>query len=198
MKLPVLLNLKDRRVLVIGLGKVGLRRLKTLCDYPCEVFAVGRGEYCPEGVTLLGEYYDEKHLKGMDLVVAATDNRRVNDAVVAACRTRNIMVNRVDNPEDCDFIFPSVVRRGDLSIAVCTEGASPALTGKIKKEIETQYDNDYTERIALLRSIREIILKTAQDSTLKRQKLTALTELSVEELQTEKEKYENYRRLQGQ
>jgi len=200
MNIPILLNVTDRNVLIVGLGKVGVRRLRTLCQYPCKVYAIGRleDENCPQGVTLLADRYEAKYLSGMHLVVAATDDRTTNDAVVADCREKNILVNRVDNPEDCDFIFPSVVRRGDLSIAVCTEGASPGLTKKIKNEIETRYGCDYARRLSLMRTIREIILETEKDPMLKRQKLQALVEMSEEDLQIEKEKYENYRRLQGQ
>lgn len=200
MKIPVLLNLKDRNALVVGLGPVGLRRLHTLRQYPCTVYAIGsdRDKRCPQEVPILASRYDEKYLNGMDLVVAATDDRATNDLIVANCKEKNILVNRVDDPDSCDFIFPSVVRRGDLSIAVCTEGASPGLTKKIRQELETRYGCDYASRLSLMRSIREAILETEKDPKLKQEKLRALIDMSEKDLQIEKEKYENYRRLQGQ
>ena len=78
--------------------------------------------------------------------MAATDNRELNQQIKRDCAALKIWCNRVDDPEDSDFIFPSVIRRGDLTLSVCTEGASPFLTKRIVDELADRYDDSYTEK----------------------------------------------------
>lgn len=130
----------------------------------------------------------ETALDGMDLVVAATDQRELNDQILENCKIRGIWCNVTDDPEHSDFIFPSVVRRGDLTISVCTDGASPTLTTQIKKELEEKYDESYAERLRLLKQLRRHLLKTDASSEEKKRQLRELTALTIEELQREVEK----------
>jgi len=88
----------------------------------------------------------------------------------------------VDDPEDSDFIFPSVLRRGDLTVSVCTEGASPFLTKSIVEELTDRYDQSYVEKTALLRLLRRAVLAGNATPSEKTEKLKELSQCSNEEL----------------
>ncbi|WP_195268246.1 bifunctional precorrin-2 dehydrogenase/sirohydrochlorin ferrochelatase [Eubacterium sp. 1001713B170207_170306_E7] len=193
MRGPVLLNFTGKKALVIGSGKVGMRRAETLAGYGCFVTCVDKNmeipEHPAENIRYVKAYCRiETALDGMDLVVAATDQRDLNAQILENCKLRGIWCNVADDPERSDFIFPSVVRRGDLTIAVCTDGASPTLTTQIKKELEEKYDESYAERLRLLKQLRRHILKTAPSAAAKKRQLKELAELTIEELQREVEK----------
>lgn len=94
----------------------------------------------------------------LDLVIAATDDPKVNTAVWEEARTLGCLVNVVDDPEHSNFILPAVVRRGELQIAISTGGASPALARRIREDLESQFGPEYGELAALLGELRPEIL----------------------------------------
>jgi len=98
-------------------------------------------------------------LAGQFLVIAATDNPAVNRSVFAEAQAAEILVNAVDDPPFCDFYFPSVVRRGDLQIAISTAGASPALAQRLRKEINALLPLDTGDWLAELGNLRREVLQ---------------------------------------
>ncbi|MBU4439335.1 MAG: bifunctional precorrin-2 dehydrogenase/sirohydrochlorin ferrochelatase [Acetobacterium sp.] len=190
MMTPLLFNLKNKKVLVVGGGKVAARRIVTLLENGMQVIAVSpdfseaiiKTENCQ--LTLIHAGYHKDQLTDIDLAVAATDNRELNHQIRTDCASLKIWCNRVDDPEDSDFIFPSVIRRGDLTLSVCTEGASPFLTKNIVAELANRYDESYTEKTALLRSLRQTILAGAGSQKQKTEKLKELANCSNAELRS--------------
>jgi len=191
MMTPLLFNLKNKKVLVVGGGKVATRRIGTLFENGAQVVCVSpQFSNClvktqDEGLTLVKGSYDSDQLEGIDLVVTATNSEAINAQVRKDCRRLGIWCNRVDNPDDSDYIFPSVIRRGDLTLSVCTEGASPFLTKAIVKDLSQRYDESYIERTALLRECRKRILEKGQDTQI----LKDLSDCTIEELKEQLEKY---------
>jgi len=94
-------------------------------------------------------------LEGMLLVIAATSLPAVNATVFQEARKRNILCNAVDDPENCDFYYPAVVRRGDLQIAISTAGHSPALAQRLRQELEAQFPPEYGEWVENLGQARK-------------------------------------------
>ena len=92
----------------------------------------------------LGRPYRAGDLAGYDLAFVATDKKRVNEAVFHEARSRGVWVNCADEPDRCDFILPSIVRRGGLVVAIGTGGSSPALSRAIREELEGYFTADYT------------------------------------------------------
>ena len=190
MMTPLLCNLKNKKVLVVGGGKVAARRIVTLLENGMQVIAVSpdfseaieRTEN--NQLTLISAGYHKEQLTDIDLVVAATDNRELNQQIKRDCQSQKIWCNRVDDPEDSDFIFPSVIRRGDLTLSVCTEGASPFLTKCIVDELADRYDDSYTEKTALLRLLRQAILAGDGSPQEKTAKLKELSNCSNAELRS--------------
>jgi precorrin-2 dehydrogenase/sirohydrochlorin ferrochelatase len=135
-------------------------------------------------LTQIHASYHKEQLTNIDLAVAATDNRELNQQIKMDCASLKIWCNRVDDPEDSDFIFPSVIRRGDLTLSVCTEGASPFLTKSIVADLTDRYDESYTEKTALLRLLRQAVLAGDEAQNEKTEKLKALARCSNAELRS--------------
>ena len=142
--LPIFTKLDNKPVLIIGGGEVALRK--------CRAFLQARGsvtlvapEFCHEllemaqenTVTLVHDYFSPEQLDGQMLVIAATDINAVNEAVFNAANERNIFVNVVDDQPKCSFIFPSIVDRNPITIAISSAGTAPVLARRLREKLET-------------------------------------------------------------
>ncbi|MGL4723394.1 MAG: siroheme synthase CysG [Scandinavium sp.] len=141
--LPLFAELKDRPVLVIGAGDVAARKIVLLRRAGARVRLVAR-EIAPEiaeqvesgDITMLAEEFDEAQIDTVFLVVAATDDAELNQRVFAAADARQRLVNVVDNPPLCSFIFPSIVDRSPLMVAISSSGSAPVLARLLREKIE--------------------------------------------------------------
>ncbi|MCS6953331.1 MAG: bifunctional precorrin-2 dehydrogenase/sirohydrochlorin ferrochelatase [Bryobacterales bacterium] len=136
---PVFLDLRGRRVLVVGAGRVGLRKIRGLLEAGAEVTVVdphGSPELERLPIHLRRRRFRRADVRRHVLVFAATDQRDVNRAVAEEARRLGIWVNVADNPAECDFLVPARVRRGNLQIAVSTGGQSPRLAAELRKKLE--------------------------------------------------------------
>jgi precorrin-2 dehydrogenase/sirohydrochlorin ferrochelatase len=163
---PVFIRLEDRHCLVVGGGAVGARKVLDLLEAGARVTVVSP-ELTPvladlaakgELIHLQGDFQEEQ-VQGMALVIGATDDMEVNARVSAAAQVRNIWVNIVDQPDLCTFIVPAQVRRGELTLAISTGGASPALARKIREELEELFGPEYGPYLALMQTIRTRVLE---------------------------------------
>jgi precorrin-2 dehydrogenase/sirohydrochlorin ferrochelatase len=167
---PIYLNLKGKQCLIIGGGKVAERKIEDLLDYEPlikvvsprfeeKIMAWGR-----EGVLSLQQrLFQEDDLDGSYIVFAATDNNELNHRVARLCRQRGILVNAVDDPPNCDFYVPSIIRRNSLALAISTGGKSPMLARKLRQDLEKIIGNEYGEFVDILGEAREEIKKTIPD-----------------------------------
>lgn len=141
--LPLFAELKDRPVLVIGAGDIAARKIMLLRRAGARVRLVAR-EITPEiaeqvesgDITVLAEEFDEAQIDTVFLVVAATDDAELNQRVFAAADARQRLVNVVDNPPLCSFIFPSIVDRSPLMVAISSSGSAPVLARLLREKIE--------------------------------------------------------------
>lgn len=162
---PILLDLHEKTALVVGGGKVAQRKIETLLEYGGKIHLVARdlteklSGYVKEGrVRHLGPEFTEEYLDGIFLVIAATDDPGLNMKVSRKAQERGMLINAVDQPSDCNFIVPSVLRRGDLLISVSTSGRSPAMARKIRKDLEHRFGDEYTSFLVLMGKLRKEIL----------------------------------------
>jgi siroheme synthase-like protein len=136
---PIFLDLAGKPVLVAGAGKVALRKTKGLLEAGARVTVVapraGR-EFAALDVTLHRRAFRPADLRGAVLAFAATDDRRVNHAVMLAARRRGIPVNVADSRDECSFIVPARITRGNLQIAISTGGESPRTAAALRRKIE--------------------------------------------------------------
>jgi precorrin-2 dehydrogenase/sirohydrochlorin ferrochelatase len=149
---PAFLDLRGRRCLVVGGGAIGERKTKDLVDCGARVTVVSPAltpalsALAAAGlVAHRARTFLRSDVRGCALVIAATGSARVDDAVAAEARRRNALVNVVDRPTHCDFIVPSVLRRGELQIAVSTGGRSPALAREIRRWLEPLFGPEMGE-----------------------------------------------------
>lgn len=137
---PIFIDLKGRRALIVGGGRVALRKAERLMPYGADICAVAP-EFIPgfagiPGVTLLERRFEPGDIDGAALVIAATDDSELNAAVSELCRWENIPVNVVDDLEKCSFVFPALVQRGELSVGISTGGASPSAAQYVRRGVE--------------------------------------------------------------
>jgi precorrin-2 dehydrogenase/sirohydrochlorin ferrochelatase len=162
---PLFALIEDRACLVIGGGAVGERKVRDLLAAGARVTVVSR-DLTPGLAELAAQKrlsyiqgdFTPKHLDGMMLVVGATDDMEVNQQVSTAAQARGLLVNIVDAPELCTFIVPAQVRRGPLTIAVSTGGASPALARKVREELEQHFGPDYGRYLQVMQAVRDQVL----------------------------------------
>jgi len=168
MQYPVNLVLDGRPCLVIGGGRVAVRKVEGLlaCGARVKVVAPRLDPALVQraGVTCEQRRWQPQDLDGAWLVIAATDQEEVNRAVYQAGERAGIWVNGADDPANCSFTLPSVVRRGDLQVAVSTGGRSPALASWLRRRFENELGPEYEVLLDLLATERER-LKAAGRST---------------------------------
>lgn len=158
---PVALDLTGRPVVVVGGGAVAERKVEGLLEAGARVTIVAPrvttalAALAEEGrVRHLARDYRDGDVDGHDLVFVAVDDDSVSRAVGGEASARGAWVNTADDPARCDFILPSVLRRGDLVIAVTTGGASPALARAVREQLERVVTEDYGELTALVADVR--------------------------------------------
>jgi precorrin-2 dehydrogenase/sirohydrochlorin ferrochelatase len=158
---PILLNIRSRKCLVVGAGEVALRKVKTLLEHDAAVEVISPG-FCPElkqlaeggAIRAQQRTFSGEDLKDAFIVIAATDDAKINEDIARESRRRGVLVNVVDDPVNSDFIVPSYFRRGDIVLAVSTSGRSPALARKIRSELEKDFKTEYAQLAILADEIR--------------------------------------------
>jgi len=163
---PISLKLQDRPCLVVGGGIVAERKVLSLLTAQAKILVVSpkltvRLKTLVEkgAIKHLSRGYCSEDLKGVDLVICATNDEELNHRVAFDCKKERLLINVVDNPELSTFFLPAVLRRGDLSIAVSTKGKSPLLARKIKEELATHYGPEFAELVDLLGEARIELMK---------------------------------------
>ncbi len=162
---PVNLDVRGRRCLVVGGGRVGARKVDTLIQCGAVVTVVSP-EVSPALAKLAAEKsirlqlrpYQSSDAEGMFLVIGATDDETLNRQVSADAERRNLLCNIADRPEICNFILPAIVRRGDFVLAISTAGKSPAYAKHIRRQLETQFGPEYGILLDLMGAIRAKLL----------------------------------------
>jgi precorrin-2 dehydrogenase / sirohydrochlorin ferrochelatase len=182
---PMFLKLEGRQCLVVGAGKVGEPKISGLRETGARIRAVSLDatptvrEWARAGfIELELRAFSSDDLDGAFLAIVATNSRTLNERVYHEAQRRGVLCNVVDVPDLCDFFYPSVVRRGDLQIAVSTAGQSPSLAQKIRQQLEKQYGPAYAPWVAELGETRKLILASDLD---KERKLDLLHSLASRE-----------------
>lgn len=166
---PIMLNLVNKRVLIVGGGKVATKKAKMLLGQNAQIIVVSPTltetlhTYSIDGrIQWLERSFEATDTKGAFLVIAATDNPEVNAAVGEIC-SGNQLVNVVDSPVDSNFYNMAYLERGKLKIAISTEGASPLLAKQIKSDLNEFFDESYEEYLKFLLTAREKIKLLEKD-----------------------------------
>jgi precorrin-2 dehydrogenase/sirohydrochlorin ferrochelatase len=136
---PVFLDLKDRPVLVVGAGKVALRKTRGLLESGARVTVVApewEAEFEELPLRLVRRRFRASDLTNIFLVFAATDDRLTNHRIGIAAKGKGLFANIADSAEECGFVVPARVNRGDVQIAISTGGENPRLSAELRRKLE--------------------------------------------------------------
>jgi siroheme synthase-like protein len=178
---PAFLKLSNRRVLVVGGGAIAAQKIPGLLEAGAKVHVIspklnpavtewvraGQLDWSPKP-------FEPDDLLGAALVIAATSLRDLNAQVFREADDRNILCNAVDDIENCHFYYGSIVQRGDLQIAISTNGKSPALAQRLRKELEAQFGPEYEIWLEWLGAARESLRAQSTDPEATKRWLHAL------------------------
>ncbi len=161
---PMFVKLEGRRVVVVGGGEIAAGKIDGLLQAGAKVLVVSPA-LNSQLASLVRENkiewreteFSPNDLQGAFLVIAATSVPSVNESVYRAADARGLLCNAVDDIENCHFYYGAVVQRGDLQIAISTNGKSPALAQRLRKELEEQFGPEYESWIEWLGAAREVL-----------------------------------------
>src|ERR1700733_7665307 len=178
---PMFMKLEGKRCLVVGAGKVGEPKIASLLDTGARVHVVAPDAteavhtWAQAGqITLELRPFTSTDLDGTFLAVVATASRALNGSIYREAQHRGVLCNVVDNPEYCDFYYGAVVHRGDLQIAISTNGQSPSLAQKLRQQLERQFGPAYAQWVAELGETRRLVLASDLDARRKSELLHSL------------------------
>jgi precorrin-2 dehydrogenase / sirohydrochlorin ferrochelatase len=167
---PVLMNLRDRLCLIVGAGEVAARKVKGLLACGARVTVIGPvagaaiARQAESGVLVWRQKtFSEDDVTGAGLVFAATDDGDENRRIAEVCRKNAVPVNVADDPDLCDFLVPSVMRRGSLTVAVATDGKSPGFARAVRTELERHVPDEYAELLELIAEMRARLKASVPD-----------------------------------
>lgn len=159
---PVFLDVAGKPAVVIGGGSIAAQKVEGLLQAGADVTVISP-KLSPELQRLVtagrlahvARNYQNGDLQGFALAFVATDDRSVNAEVTAEAREYRVLVNAVDDPPNCDFIMPSIVRKGDIIVAISTSGGSPAMARKLREQMEEFFSEEDAELLALASEVRK-------------------------------------------
>jgi precorrin-2 dehydrogenase/sirohydrochlorin ferrochelatase len=178
---PMFLKLEGRNCLALGAGSVGEQKIRSLLDCGADIRVVATWatdavkQWALSGaLTLIEREYEPADLDDAYLVIAATSDVAVNHAIYREAQVRGILCNVVDDPPYCDFYYGALVRRGHLQISISTNGLSPALAQRIRKQFEEDFPPIYGNWLEELGRKREDLFRTGVDPEDRKQTLHQL------------------------
>ena len=175
---PAFVDIEAQPCLVVGGGAIAEEKAGSLLECGGVVTVIspdltdGLRDHADRGaLRWLARTYESGDVRGFRLVISATDSAEVNERVYREAEAEGIMVNVVDVPALCRYIVPSIVRQGDLCIAISTGGKSPALAKKIRGQLEGAYGPEYADLLDLLGAYRPRMKAAYPDETETRARL---------------------------
>ncbi|MDD2653058.1 MAG: bifunctional precorrin-2 dehydrogenase/sirohydrochlorin ferrochelatase [Sulfurimonas sp.] len=163
---PAFLQLQNRKILLVGGGLVASSKLRHLLDFTTNISVIApvlsdETEYLVEAnnLYLKKRGYKKGDIQGFDIVVVAVDNIGLQAEIFKESRGYNCLCNCVDAAEYCDFIFGSIIKKDDLTIAISTSGASPAVAKQLKQYLEKLIPHDIGTFLKEMKNLRESLPK---------------------------------------
>lgn len=178
---PVFLKVAVLDVLIVGGGNVGLEKLTFLLkSSPSAQVTMVSKEFIPEvialakgfNVSLVEDAYKSSYLKGRQIVIATTDDLDVNLQVYRDCKKENILVNLADNPTYCDFYMGGIVTKGNIKIAISTNGKSPTAAKRLRQFFEEVLPENMNEFVENLNTYRKTIKGDFEEKVSKMNEIT--------------------------
>jgi len=161
---PIFLNIHNKNCVVVGGGKVALRKVKMLLECGAKVVVISPKIHRDlsqlakdKAIQLIKRDYERGDLKEAVIAISCTDVKEVNRKVADEAKKTGVLVNITDDLEPSDFIIPSFFRRGNLTVAVSTSGKSPAFARKIRMKLEKSFGEEYASLLSLIGEVRSTL-----------------------------------------
>lgn len=181
---PFFVEIGDKPCLIVGGGKVALRKVEKLLPFGAEITVVA-AEFCPEllefdGIRRICRRFRAEDIEGRAFVIGATDDETVNRRISALCKEKNIPVNIVDDKEKCSFLFPALVKRGEFVAGFTSGGGSPLAAQYIRRQVEEMLPQGFEQTIERLSAVRERVRREISDGKRREAVFRALFALALE------------------
>lgn len=167
---PFMIDIYDKKCLVVGGGKIALHKVKILLGFEVNITVVAKSfdetflalEKEQKRLCLFNREFLEKDIEQMDFVVAATNQETLNQYISDLCRQKGILVNAVDMKEACSFIFPAMIQSEDILVSVSSGGKSPAAVSYLKQKLKKEIPDYYSKMVQTIGEYREYILREVE------------------------------------
>lgn len=165
---PIMIDMSNKKIVVVGGGKIGYRKSQKLLEFGGEVMVISpkfSKEFCllekeyADKIILIRDFYNKKYLKKAFLVIAATDSSETNQQIAIDSRNNKSLCNVVDNREKSSFISTSTINKEGLVVSISTMGKFPYLSKKVRKDLQKQYSKFDKEYVDVLEKVRKVVLK---------------------------------------
>lgn len=204
---PMMVNIKNKKCLVVGGGNVAYRKIVELIEYGAKVTLVSKeiNEYLnfaventDKEIIYIKDSYKKEYIKDAFIVIAATNDKDTNSQIAKDCEKKDILVNVVDDLESSEFIVPAKVKRGDLTITISTNGKCPFYSKFLRKKLEMEFDDSYKTFVNLLGDFRNDLLLNIKSNEKRKDiihtmdleyYIKRLKEIGAEEVRKELEAY---------
>ena len=181
-KFPIYLELSNRRAVVIGAGAVAARKVQALYEAGARITVIAehikpameQAFHYPNVEMVLSSYH-KHYLSGATLAIAATNDPVLNRKVFHDCQELEVLCNIVDQPQLCDFYMPSIIKRGDLQIAISTNGHCPAYSGHLRKKLEETFTEEHGRFLEQLEKMRKHVMEETRNANQRKSILGQLT-----------------------
>lgn len=180
---PIFVDLSGQPCLVIGGGDIAERKVESLLNAHGQITVISpaltnqlRTWATEQRITTFERPYQPGDMAGFTLVFAATSDETLHQHIAAEAKQAGILLNVVDRPKLCSFIVPAVVSQGDLSLAISTGGASPAMAKKIRRDLASDFGPEYALALQLLARVRERLSRANVSSQERQRCFTALVD----------------------
>jgi siroheme synthase-like protein len=155
---PFFEDIENKTFLVIGGGSVAKGKVERLKQFTNSIIVIAK-ETDITGVKIINKEFDDSDITLGDYIIGATNDSAVNERIYTLCKEKSIPVNIVDNPKLCTFIFPSLIKKGDLTIGITTAGKSPATSQYIRQEIEKAIPDNIDSILDEMNNLRKQLKK---------------------------------------
>ncbi|MFA9373194.1 MAG: bifunctional precorrin-2 dehydrogenase/sirohydrochlorin ferrochelatase [Poseidonibacter sp.] len=163
---PAFIRFDNKKILIVGAGKIAFEKCKHLLDFTSDITIIS-SFYCDEIKELISSHsldfiqkdYEKGDIKGFDIVIAALDNLSIQESIYQESREFNCLCNCVDFTNYCDFIFPSYIKKGDLTIAISTSGTSPSMAKHLKIYLQKLIPDSIEDFLKQMKEYRDTMPK---------------------------------------
>jgi precorrin-2 dehydrogenase/sirohydrochlorin ferrochelatase len=163
---PAFIKLENKKILIIGGGKIANEKLEKLLDFSNEITLISK-QFNQDilqlikqnNLTYIKEEYKKGFIKDFDIVIVAVDDISLQKEIYEESKNYKLLFNAVDLPKYCDFIFPSYIKKGDLTISISTSGASPAMAKRLRTYIEKSIPSSIESFLKEMRGLRKTMPK---------------------------------------